>query len=127
MLGGDELVAEGLRFLLRLLQNAPEPRRGGELHVSAHLRLPLELGRERRGKLRRLDAECRQHARDDASGLVHERGGQVLDIELGVAFVARLLLRGNERLLRLLGQFVRVNHSITFQSGTVRSARADGS
>src|SRR5205814_4705573 len=27
VLGGDELVAEGLRFLLRLLQNAPEPRR----------------------------------------------------------------------------------------------------
>src|SRR5207253_2367655 len=50
----------------------------------------------------------------DASGLVHERGGQVLDIELGVALVARLLLRGNERLLRLLRQFVRVNHSITF-------------
>src|SRR5205085_765722 len=95
-------------------QNAPEPRRGGELHVSAHLRLPLELRRERCGKLRRLDAECRQHARNDASGLVHERGSQVLDIELGVALVARLLLRGDERLLRLLRQFVRVNHSITF-------------
>src|SRR5207249_4157256 len=52
------------------------------------------------------------------SGLVHERGGQVLDIELGVALVARLLLRGDERLLRLLGQLIWIDHFVTCLTGS---------
>ena len=99
MLGRDVFVAEGLSFLLRLLQDAPEARRRGELHVAGHLRLALELGRERGGELGGLDAERREDARHDPAGLIHQRGGQVLDVELGVTLIARFLLRGDERLL----------------------------
>src|SRR5713101_793419 len=47
-----------------------------------------------------------------------ESCGQVLDVELRVTLLARLLLRGDERLLRLLGQFVRVYHFVTCLTGS---------
>src|SRR5207247_1209190 len=113
MLGRDVLVTEGFRILLRLLEHAPKPRRCGELHVAADLRLSLELGRERGRELRWLHAQRRQDARDDPTRLIDERRGEMLDIELRMALVARLLLRRDERLLRLLSQFVWVNHFVT--------------
>jgi len=74
--------------------------------------LPLQFRRERGGELRRLHAQRGQDTRDDAAGLIDERGGEVLDVELRVALVARLLLRGDKRLLRLLSEFVRINQDI---------------
>ena len=52
-----------------------------------------------------------EQARDQAVGLVEQREQQVLDVDLGVAVAQRLGLRVVQRLLRLLGQPVRVHAS----------------
>src|SRR2546428_3157404 len=119
----NELVAEALGLFLRLLQDAPEARRRADLHVAADLGLTLELGRKRGRKLRRLHAERGEDARNDPPGLVDERRGDVFDVDLGVALLARLLLRGDERLLRFLGELIGVDHFITCSiSGPVAGA-----
>src|SRR5207247_2355041 len=101
---------ERLRFLLRLLENAPEPARRGKLHVAAHLRLAPELGREGGRELRRLQSERGQDAGHDAARLIDERRREMLDVQLRVALVARLLLRGDERFLRFFSELVRIDH-----------------
>src|SRR5207247_9843842 len=65
-----ELVAEALGLLLRLLQDAAEPRRGADLDVAAYFWLTLKLGRKGGRKLRGLHAEGREDARNDPTGLV---------------------------------------------------------
>src|SRR4029077_2782112 len=93
-------------------------RRCGELHVARDPRLSQQLGRQRGRELGRLDAERGQDARDDPAGLIDERGGEVLDVELRVALVARFLLRGDERLLRLFCELIGVDHFKTFLTGS---------
>jgi hypothetical protein len=97
--GGDVLVAERLRLLLRALQDATEPGRRADLDIAGNLRLALELGAERAAYLRGLDAQRCQDARHDAALLLDERGGEMLDVDLAVSVVARALLRGNDRFL----------------------------
>ena len=99
VLGGDVLVAERLRLLLRLLEHAAQARGRADLHVARDLRLSLELGAQRAADLRGLNAQRRQHARNDAALLFDQRRGEVLDVDLVMAVIARTLLRVDERFL----------------------------
>ncbi len=110
VLGGDVLVAERLRFFLRALEDAAEPRGCADLHVAGHLRLALELGAERAAQLCRLHAERGEDAGHDTALLLQQRRGEMLDVDLAVSVVPRALLRADDGFLRFLGELVRIDH-----------------
>ena len=110
VLSGHVLVAERLRFLLRLLQHAAEARRRADLHVPGDLGLSLELGAQSAAHLRGLHAQRRQHARHDAALLVDQRRCEMLDVDLAVSVVSRALLRADDGFLRFLSELVRIDH-----------------
>src|SRR5258706_3063692 len=113
VLGGDELILELPHLLRRLLKDASEARARADLDVALDLRLLLELGLERGRELRRLHPERAENGGHDARLLLHERQREVLDVDLAVAVLARVLLRGDQRLLGLLGELVRIDHFAT--------------
>ena len=93
VLGGDVLVAERLRLLLRLLQHAAEARGRADLHVAGDLRLLARARCRARCSLLRAARRARSNARDDAALLFDERRGEMLDVDLAVAVLARAAAR----------------------------------
>ncbi len=96
VLGGDVLVAEGLRFFLRALQHATQTSRGADLHVARDLWLALQLGAEGAAQLRGLYAQRGEDARHDPALLLEQCGGEMLDVDLTVSVVTCALLGADD-------------------------------
>src|SRR5207247_910054 len=105
---------------LRLLQNATEPRRCADLgRAAAHLGTAREIRLDRREELLRVPAKSAHERGHSALGLREQRRGEVLDVDLGVSVLARARSRGDDGLLGLFGELVRIDHSrwlLTFSS-----------
>src|SRR5947209_5358157 len=129
VLGADELVLELVSFLLRGFEHAPKARR----HV--YLLRALAAGKRVDDRVEPLadprgwHSKLVEDGRNDARLLLDQRAEQVLRLELRVVTLLRLMLRGDDRLLRLLSQSVHVHVSVPlFARGEVaRTRRASAS
>ena len=114
VLGADVLVGELLRFALGLREDSVQARRQGRLSAPAGARQTLERLSRDLGHLGRAHPELLEDAGHDAVLLLAQRHEEMFRLDQWVPGIRRVLLCGDQRLLRLLGHLVHRRHGSTF-------------
>ncbi len=109
MLRADVLVLESFGFRLRGIGDLAKTRRQAWLRASVRTRQLVQLSANRRCERRWIRVHLADNLRNDPFALFDQRQQQMLRHDLRVALPIGKLLRGEDRLLSLLGVFVDVH------------------